>query len=145
MNLFTKIQNWGDRHHPKWIDYIRIVLGIILIWKGIAFAMNLHAFTDLMEDSQLGTSVSISLLAHLIIVVQLVGGILIVLGSHTRLFCMLNLPILLVSLVFVDLSQNILSPYSQFWLAIPVLAALLCFIVEGDGVLSIEHDDHLTT
>jgi len=142
MKLLTKIQHWGDQHHPKWVDYLRIVLGIVLIWKGIAFALNLHAFTDLMEGSQLGASVSISLLAHIIIVLHLVGGILIVLGSHTRLFCLLNLPILLVSLVFVDLSQSILSPYSQIWLAVMVLAGLICFMVEGDGMLSIEHEEH---
>ena len=90
----------------------------------------------------MGASVSISLLAHIIIVLHLVGGILIVLGSHTRLFCLLNLPILLVSLVFVDLSQSILSPYSQIWLAVMVLAGLICFMVEGDGMLSIEHEEH---
>ncbi|EDM34303.1 hypothetical protein PBAL39_12583 [Pedobacter sp. BAL39] len=142
MKLLTKIQQWGDQHHPKWVDYLRIVLGIVLIWKGIAFALNLHAFTDLMEGSQLGASVSISLLAHVIIVLHLVGGILIVLGSHTRLFCLLNLPILLVSLVFVDLSQSILSPYSQIWLAVIVFAGLICFMIEGDGMLSIEHEEH---
>jgi hypothetical protein len=50
MNLINKIRDWGDHHHPKWLDYFRIVLGMILVWKGIQFAINLHAFTELMKE-----------------------------------------------------------------------------------------------
>ncbi len=48
MKLLSRIQEWGDQHHPKWLDFIRIALGLVLIWKGIAFALNLYAFTSLM-------------------------------------------------------------------------------------------------
>lgn len=138
MNVFEKIQDWGDRHHPTWFDYIRIALGITLLWKGISFATNLHAFTRLMENTQLGTALSISLLAHLIIVLHIIGGLLIAIGSHTRLFCLLNIPILLVAVFFVNLPQNIFEPYSEFWFSCVVLAGLCLFLVEGDGVLSVE-------
>jgi putative oxidoreductase len=138
MNVFEKIQNWGDRNHPTWLDYIRIALGITLIWKGVSFAVNLHAFTRLMEDTQLGAALSISLLAHLIIVLHIIGGLLIALGTHTRMFCLLNLPILLVAVFFVNLPQNIFAPYSEFWFSCAVLLGLVCFLIEGDGVLSIE-------
>lgn len=139
MNLISKIQDWGDHHHPKWLDYLRIVLGITLIWKGVAFALNLHAFTVLMENSGLGTAVTISLLAHLIIALHIIGGLLIALGTHTRLFCLLIIPILIVAVFYVNLpQQQIFSPYSEFWLSCLVLAGLICFLIEGDGVLSIE-------
>ncbi|EDM34304.1 hypothetical protein PBAL39_12588 [Pedobacter sp. BAL39] len=139
MNILTKIQHWGDRNHPKWIDYLRIVLGIVLIWKGFAFAFNLHAFTTLMEDAGLGTSVSISLVAHLIIFLHIVGGLLIALGSHTRTFCLLNLPILIVAVFFVNLSQDVFRPYAELWLSCLVLIGLITFFIEGDGILSIEY------
>ncbi|AMP98322.1 DoxX family protein [Pedobacter cryoconitis] len=139
MNLLSKIQDWGDHHHPKWLDYLRIVLGITLIWKGVAFALNLHAFTVLMEDSGLGTAVSISLIAHLIIALHIIGGLLIALGTHTRLFCLLIIPILMVAVFYVNFpQQQIFRPYSEFWLSCLVLAGLICFLIEGDGVLSIE-------
>ncbi len=138
MNLLLKIQDWGDHHHPKWLDYLRIVLGITLIWKGVAFALNLHAFTSLMENAGLGTAVSISLIAHVIIVLHIIGGLLITLGTHTRLFCAMIIPILLVAVFYVNLPQHIFSPYSEFWLSCLVLAGLICFLIEGDGVLSIE-------
>lgn len=144
MKLLTKIQFWGDHHHPKWLDFFRIALGVILIWKGILFATNLSAFTALMMQYRLGTAVALSLIAHLIIGLHIIGGLFIVIGSHTRLFCLLNIPILLVAVLFVNLSQNIFRPYAEFWLSCSVLAALICFLIEGDGVWSVEHQNEVT-
>jgi len=141
MKLLTKIQIWGDHHHPQWLDLFRIALGVILIWKGILFALNLDAFTALMMQHRLGTAVVLSLAAHLIIGLHIIGGFFITIGSHTRLFCLLNLPILIVAVLFVNLSQNIFSPYAEFWLSCSVLAALVCFLIEGDGVWSVEHQN----
>lgn len=138
MNIISRIQDWGDHHHPKWLDYIRIVLGLVLIWKGVAFALNLHAFTALMENSGLGTAVSISLIAHLIIALHIIGGLLITLGTNTRMFCLLNIPILIVAVFFVNLPEHVFRPYSEFWFSSIVLLGLICFLVEGNGVLSIE-------
>ncbi|MBS7563205.1 DoxX family protein [Mucilaginibacter sp. Bleaf8] len=138
MKLLTKIQHWGDCHHPKWLDYFRIALGIVLIWKGLAFAANLGAFTKLMMDSMLGTAVCISILAHLIIILHIAGGFFIAIGSYTRLFCLLNLPVLLVAVLFVNVQQSYLKPYSEYWLSVSVLLGLVCFLIEGNGVLSVE-------
>lgn len=140
MNVLTKVQNWGNHHHPKWIDYFRILLGLVLIWKGIAFASNLQAFTNMMKDAMLGVAVSISLMAHIIIVLHIIGGILIAIGSQTRLFCALNLPILIVAVFFVNLRADIFRPYAEFWVSCVVLIGLVCFLIEGNGVLSIEHE-----
>lgn len=140
MGTLTKIREWGNHHHPKWLDYIRIVLGITLIWKGIAFAFNLHCFTTLMENAQLGTAVGISILAHVIIALHIIGGLLIALGTSTRLFCLLNLPILLVAVFFVNLPADIFRPYAEFWLSGLVTAGLVCFLVVGDGTFSIENE-----
>ncbi|SEB19478.1 DoxX family protein [Pedobacter hartonius] len=140
MKVLSKIQEWGDQHHPKWLDFIRMALGLTLIWKGVAFAFNLHAFTSLMENAGLGTAVSLSLIAHAIIALHLIGGLMIALGSHTRMFCLLNMPILLVAVFYVNLPGQIFRPYSEFWFSCAVTLALVCFLIEGDGVLSIEND-----
>ncbi|MDX5339191.1 MAG: DoxX family protein, partial [Cyclobacteriaceae bacterium] len=34
MNIITKIEHWGDTHHPKWIDILRIALGLVILYKG---------------------------------------------------------------------------------------------------------------
>lgn len=140
MKILSKIQEWGDQHHPRWLDFIRITLGLVLMWKGVAFAFNLHCFTTLMENAGLGAAVSLSLLAHAIIAFHLIGGLMIALGSHTRLFCALNLPILLVAVFFVNLPEHIFAPYSEFWVSSIVACGLICFLVEGDGVISIENE-----
>lgn len=141
MNLIDKIQNWGDHHHPKWIDYLRILLGLVLIWKGVSFYTNMHAFSLLMKGGILGKAVSISMLAHFIIIVHIIGGAAIVLGTYTRTFCLINIPILIGAIVFVDTSAGIFRPYTDFWIALPVLAALIFFCVEGNGIISIEHEE----
>jgi putative oxidoreductase len=140
MKLLIKVLNWGDRHHPMWLDLFRIALGLVLIWKGISFAINLSAFTNLMMNAGLGTAVFISLIAHLIIGLHMLGGLFIAIGSHTRTFCLLNLPILLIAVFFVNLGANIFRPYAEFWLSCSVLLALVCFLIEGDGKLSVEHE-----
>ncbi|WP_442592059.1 DoxX family membrane protein [Pedobacter sp. AW31-3R] len=141
MNLLTKIQNWGDRHHPQWLDYVRIALGLTLIINGVALASNLHYFTVLMHSAMLTTALSISLIAHLIIVVHIIGGILIALGTHTRESCVFNILAVIAAIIFVSMQTHIFAPYSLFWFCAAIFLALICFFVEGDGVLSIEHED----
>jgi len=140
MKLLSRIQKWGDEHHPKWLDFLRIALGLTLIWKGIAFAANLHSFTLLMENAGLGAAVSISLVAHLIIVFHIIGGLMISLGTNTRTFCLLNLPILIAAVFFVNLPQQVFRPYAEFWLSCVVSLGLICFLIEGNGVISIENE-----
>jgi putative oxidoreductase len=144
MELIAKIQKWGDRHHPKWLDYFRILLGLILIWKGIQFATNLDAFTALMKDASLGKAASISLLAHVIIVLHILGGLGIAVGTQTRMLCLLNLLILFGAIFFVNLREDIARPYSEIWLSSFVFIGLLCFLIEGDGVISIEYQKEQT-
>ena len=145
MNRLNKIQQWGDQHHPQWLDYFRIALGLMLIWKGVEFTLNLRAFTNFMNDVSIGSAASISLLAHAIIFLHLVGGFLITVGSRTRLFCLLNLPILVYAVFFINFRADIFRPYTEIWLSGIVLIGLICFLIEGDGKISIEHEKEVTT
>jgi len=138
MKLLKNIENWGDQHHPQWIDYFRILLGIILIWKGVDFYINMEAFNHLMRGAMLGTAFSISLAAHLIILVHIIGGIAIAIGTNTRFFCLLNLPILIGAVFFINISGGIFKPYAEFWFSSLVLLGLICFIVEGNGVIAVD-------
>ena len=144
MKMLKKIQDWGDHHHPKWLDYFRIALGLVLVWKGISFYTDMEAFSQLMRGAMLGTAVSISLLAHFIIVIHILGGIAIALGTHTRIFSLLNLPILIGAVFFINMSAGIFKPYSEFWLSCLMLIGLVCFIIEGNGILSVESEKALS-
>jgi len=145
MSTLKRMQNWGDRNHPVWLDFLRILLGLVLIWKGIAFYMNIGAFSNLMHNAHLGTAVGISMIAHFIIVVHVLGGIAIGLGTYTRTFCLINLPILIGAVFFINLSPSILRPYSELWLSVSVLIGLVIFIVEGNGILSVDNSKNLST
>ena len=142
MNMLARIGKWGDTHHPFWIDIFRIVLGLVLLWKGIEFALNLDAFSKVMARTGLITSLGISLSAHLIIFIHIIGGIMITLGTHTRTACLFQMPILLVAVFYVNLPGQVFKPYSEFWLSFAVLVALVFFLVEGNGPLSVEWEDY---
>ncbi|QJD95130.1 DoxX family membrane protein [Mucilaginibacter robiniae] len=142
MKVLAKIQSWGDQHHPKWLDVFRIILGVVLVWKGVSFILNLHALRFFLIEShiddKLGLAISISLLAHLIIALHLIGGVCIALGTNTRLCCLLNLPVLIGAVFLVNLQLTLFRPYAEFGLSVVVLLGLICFLVEGNGVLLVK-------
>ena len=144
MKTFEKVKLWGNHHNPKWLVIFRVALGLLLIWKGIAFIFNLDVLATFLRETGItdiiSASVSITLVADLIIALHLIGGLCIALGVRTRLFCLLNLPVLIGAVFFLYLKDNILKPYSELWLSIPVLLLLIGFIVEGDGQVAVEHD-----
>lgn len=143
MNIITKIEKWGDTHHPGWVDVFRVLLGVVLVWKGVEFALNLDAFSKVMARTGLITSLGISLFAHLIIVVHIIGGLMITIGTHTRTSCLFQIPILLVAVFYVNLPEHVFKPYSEFWLSISVLVALVFFLIEGNGPLSVERENYI--
>lgn len=139
MKTLTKIQRWGDTHHPAWFDFFRILLGLILLWKGIQVAMNLDAFSHMMAESRLPASFAISFFAHLVILVHIIGGAMIAVGTNTRAACLVQIPILLAAIFYVNLPADVLRPYSELWLSVSVLIALVVFMIEGNGPLSVEN------
>jgi putative oxidoreductase len=142
LHVINKIEKWGDTHHPAWIDFIRMLLGLVIVWKGVEFALNLDAFSKLMAKTGLITSLGISLFAHAIIFIHIIGGLMIAIGTHTRTSCLFQIPILLVAVFYVNLPEHVFKPYSEFWLSLSVLIALVFFLVEGNGPLSVEHEDY---
>ena len=37
MNIMERTEQWGDAHHPRVLDILRILLGVVLIAKGLYF------------------------------------------------------------------------------------------------------------
>ena len=97
MNTVQKIERWGDVHHAKWLDVLRIVLGVIILMKGIYFVSNIDALRGLfVQNSVYGFSGLMAMaLTHVVAFVHLVGGILIILGLVTRFAVVIQIPILL--------------------------------------------------
>ncbi len=71
MNLVHKIEHWGDTHHPKMLDLVRVALGVFLLLKGIAFMEN-TAYLEHLIDSQDVVNLSPGLLMVLVYYVMVI-------------------------------------------------------------------------
>ncbi len=138
MNLFQRLEKWGDNHHPKWLDAIRIVLGIFLFLKGVEFINNMEKLAEIISTSGFLGSISTGILAHYVVFAHIVGGILIIFGLLTRVACIIQIPILLGAIIFVNLGGGIFKPHAELWMAILTLLLLVFFLIEGSGPISID-------
>lgn len=138
MNYAQRIELWGDRHHPKWLDIVRIGLGIFLCFKGFEFLSNMNLLVNAMNNRLSFDAFGIILLSHYIVFAHIMGGFLLALGLLTRFACIIQIPILLGAVFLINWSGNILRPFSELWLSILVLLLLICFLVVGNGPWSFE-------
>src|SRR5690606_41322741 len=76
---------------------------------------------------------------HYIVFAHIVGGLFIMLGFHTRLAAIVQLPILFVAVFFVKLTKGFSYLNSELWLSILVFVLLLLFAVVGSGTHSLDH------
>ncbi len=136
MNLLHRVEHWGDTHHPAWTDALRIMLGTILVLKGISFISDTTYLTQLVGG--LKFDLWSVMLVHYIAFAHLFGGFLIAVGCLTRLMCLLQLPILVGAVFFVNISQGFSTLNSELWLSLVVLGLLLAFIVLGSGRFSMD-------
>jgi uncharacterized membrane protein YphA (DoxX/SURF4 family) len=139
MNVVSKIEHWADAHHPKWIDFIRVILGLFIFYKGILFISNTDALLEIMKSADL-QFVNLGL-AHFVAFAHLVGGILIAMGLVTRLAIGFQIPILLGAVLFVNSQEGFLSVTNnlEFGVSLAVLILLVVFFIYGSGKFSVDH------
>jgi len=154
MNLIEKFENWGDRHHPKWLDIIRIALGVFLCYKGVDFLRNTSSLISLMTLRSPFSSFVIILLGHYVAFAHIIGGFFLAIGMFTRAACIIQIPILLGAIIFININatRDAFSPYSELFLSIIVFLLLVYFMIIGNGPLSLkipkeeklkEHEDYI--
>ncbi|MGA0558468.1 DoxX family protein [Larkinella sp. VNQ87] len=134
MNVLQRVEHWGDTHHPAWIDALRIMLGIILFLKGVSFIGDTEHLYSLVGGKAFGLTPVF--LVHYVAFAHIVGGLLIAVGCLTRLAVLLQLPILVGAVFFVNIRQGFSALNSELWLSIVVLALMLLFLVVGSGKFS---------
>src|SRR5829696_8384640 len=138
MNYLQRIEHWGDAHHPKYLDLIRIALGIFLCFKGVEFANNSILLNELIGRQVPFSSLLLLLLGHYIIFAHLMGGFLLALGLLTRFACLIQVPILLGAIIFVNASPVMMQPFSELIISIVVLLLLIYFLIVGNGPWSFD-------
>lgn len=137
MNLIEKIEYWGDTHHPRWLDFLRIVLGIVIFLKGGTFLADTESLRQLIEASNIRIYTWGAV--HYVAFSHLVGGILIAIGLVTRVAVAFQLPILFGAVFFVNVTRGLTVLNSELWISIVVLILLLVFFIVGSGPYSLDH------
>ena len=140
MNVIRKIEHWGDTHYSKWLDYLRIILGLVIFGKGVSFISDTSVLQNLItQNNVFGFSgMMISMAIHVVAFAHLVGGILIILGLVTRFAVVIQIPILLFAVFFINLTPGFSMPNSELWLSVVVLLLLILFWIVGSGPLSVD-------
>ncbi len=138
MNLIHRIEKWGDSHHPRFLDIIRIALGVFLLLKGLGFMDNTANLKSMIEN-QPDISVSegvLMALVYYVTFVHLVGGTLIALGILTRFSALMQIPVVFGAVFFINVLQ---SPFNTDLVSsVVALILLVVFAVLGPGRLSLE-------
>lgn len=137
MNLLQRLEHWGDRHHPVWMDIVRIALGIFLVYKGIDFLNHMSDLIGLMAGQTSFGDFTYVLAGHYTVFAHILGGILLVFGVLTRFACIIQIPVLLGAVFFISTNKEMLRPYSELFLTILVLLLLVYFLIAGNGPLSV--------
>ena len=114
---------------------LRVALGIMLIVKGIIF-LNDSSSLQLTIQGILVPGNYNWLLADAIVWIHLVGGVFIVAGLATRGSCLVNIPIVLGAVLFVNLPHRTINGSSELLLSIVILALLIFFMIKGSGQIS---------
>lgn len=138
MNMVQKVEHWGDAHQTKWLGIIRIGLGLLILSKGIAFISDTGVQKEwILQHNTFGFSglMAVAVL-HIVAFAHLVGGILIILGLVTRFAVVIQIPILLGAIFFVNISKGFSFLNSELWLSVIVLFLLILFWVVGSGSYS---------
>jgi putative oxidoreductase len=136
MNVVQRVEHWGDTHHPQWLDIVRILLGAFLCYKGIDFLMNLGQMLGLLTNRTSFGSFTTMLMSNYVAFAHILGGILLILGVLTRFACVINIPILVGAVFFVNTALYS-RPNPEVLLSILVLLLLICFLVVGNGPIQL--------
>jgi uncharacterized membrane protein YphA (DoxX/SURF4 family) len=136
MNLLQRLEFWGDRHHPKWADILRFALGLFLIYKGIDFLENMSSMIGRMNSFLPNSYFALSLLGHYIVFAHLVGGLMLAVGLLTRVACIMQIPILIGAIFFIN--QSMFRPFQELGVTLICLAGLIYFLIAGNGPWSVD-------
>jgi len=120
----------------NWLTILRIVLGLIIFYKAITFIRNTEALKSLINETGIGVfSQNSEVLAFIIAYLSLLCGLFITVGLFTRVSSIVQIPILIVAVFFVNIKHMDYNTF-EFILSLIALILLILFAVKGSGMLS---------
>ena len=122
---------------PRWLTIIRVALGLILFWKGISFIRDASDLQEMLQRMSIGVvDKNTEWIAFLITYLNLLGGLFIIVGLFTKTSCIVQIPILIGAVFFVNTSEGLNQSNSELILSAVVLVLLIVFARIGSGVIS---------
>lgn len=137
-NLIMRESNVTEKTtvQPIWLTVLRIILGLILTWKGITFIRDTTLLQSLISETGVEVfSTNAGVLSFIIAYLSLLCGLFIATGLWTRTSSIIQIPILIVAVIFVNISNEGRSAF-EIVLSIVTLALLVLFAIKGSGTLS---------
>ena len=137
MDTIKSLQTWSATHHPRWLIILRVALGLLLFAKGIMFISNASLLDRLLSNSAFASQTE--WLQILIAWANLLGGFMLTVGLMTRLVALLQVPILVGAIVFINAQKGGFAAGSELPLAFIALLLTIFFLIEGGGPLSMDN------
>ena len=134
MNISQELDGWSEKNHSAFVLGLRILLGLILMIKGYLFMFRIQDLSDVVQAMDLG-SYNVGL-AMAIAWAHLIGGLFIMLGLMTRIWCLVLLPILIGAVFFANMRQGFVTS-SEWMLSVVILFLLVFFFAHGAGISSV--------
>lgn len=134
MNLVDRVEHWGELKHSILVGIVRISLGVFLMLKGISFASDTNRLAELVRGLKIDLWSVMGV--HYVAFTHIVGGLLIAFGLLTRLSSILQIPILLGAVFFVNIRNGFSYLNSELWLSILALMLVIVFSVISPGRFS---------
>lgn len=136
MRSWKQRLEWCGSHGDVLLDLVRIYLGLALFWKGVYFVGHQDYLTALISDSGRYWIVP-ALVAHVVILTHIAGGILVAVGLATRLGAGIQIPVLLGAVFRVHLPKlAVVEQRQSAELSALVLFLLVIVFLQGGGPLS---------
>lgn len=121
---------------PLWFSLLRILLGLFLIWKGIVFIRDTALLEQLIQRTGVGVfSENSSALSFVVAYLSLLCGLFIACGLWTKISSLIQIPILIVAVFFVNINRIDNGAFELVMSGITLLL-LIFFAVKGSGTLS---------
>lgn len=123
---------------PAWLTILRILLGLILTLKAYVFIKDTATAKMLIEYTGIGVfSRNSEILALVITYLGLLCGLFILLGLYTRIASLVQIPVLVVAVFFVNIKKLDDSIF-ELLLSVLTLGLLILFSIKGSGRFSLD-------
>ena len=121
---------------PGWLTLVRVLLGLVLIAKGISFFHDSSTLETMIHKRGWGIFESnAQTIAVLITYINLLGGVFIATGLFTRWISVIQIPLLIGAVIF-NMQEGISFSNTEFILSAITLLLLCVFVVKGSGPIS---------